>query len=64
MQEADLRRLIIKLLIKGALEECFIATNVQNVGTSNISVYLQTGKYAKKVTNGQLRIYTSGPDSR
>ena len=52
MQEADLRRLIIKLLIKGALEECFIATNVQNVGTSNISVYLQAGKYAKKVTNG------------
>ena len=57
IQEQELRRLIIKLLIIGALEECFIATNVKSVGTSNISVYLQLGKYANSVENNTLRVY-------
>ena len=45
MPEKELRRLIIKLLIVGALEEVFISLRRGNQG-SNIVVYVDVGRHA------------------
>jgi hypothetical protein len=47
MKENDLRRLIIKLLSIGALEETFVST--KNQFTTNVAVYLSIGSRVKSV---------------
>lgn len=51
-KESDLRRLIIKMLSIGVLEETFISTKVQN--NTNVAVYLTLGRHAKKLEEGRL----------
>jgi hypothetical protein len=52
LKESDIRRLIIKMLSIGVLEETFISTKVQN--TTNVAVYLTLGRHAKKLEEGRL----------
>ena len=40
MNEGDIRRMIIKLLILGALEEIFVQMKRAGAGSGNISVYI------------------------
>jgi len=61
MGESEIRRLIIKLLIMGALEESFIQTKIKGVATSNISVYLVCGKQKRvdSVISGVAKVKLS-----
>ena len=43
MPEADLHRMIVKMLIMSVLEEQFVSQRIKG-GSSNISVYLGLGK--------------------
>ena len=43
MPETDLHRMIVKMLIIGALEESFVSTRIKG-GSTNISVYMGLGK--------------------
>ena len=46
MKEPDLRRLIIKMLMMGFLEESFVSMKVQ--GNTNVSVYITLGRHIKR----------------
>ena len=62
MKDSDLRRLIIKLLAMGILEETFISMKVMQ--TVNVSVYITVGRHAKKLEEGHLTVILSnGVDS-
>lgn len=58
MNESDIRRMIIKLLILGALEEVFIQMR-RGAGSGQISVYIQVYKNAVKIENGKVRVMIS-----
>lgn len=47
LKDSDLRRLIIKMLSLGVLEETFISMKV--MGNVNVSVYITIGRHAKKL---------------
>lgn len=59
MQDSDIRRMIIKLLILGALEEVFVQMKRAGAGSGNISVYIQVYKNAVKIEKGKVRVYIS-----
>ena len=55
MKEQETRRLIIKMLIVGVLEEVFVSLRRGNQG-NNIIVYVDVGKYVHKLENGKLKV--------
>ena len=59
MNEGDIRRMIIKLLILGALEEIFVQMKRAGAGSGNISVYIQVYKNAVKIEKGKVRVFIS-----
>lgn len=52
MKDSDLRRLIIKMLSIGVLEETFVSTKIQ--GNTNVAVYITIGRHYKKMEEGRL----------
>ena len=58
MTENDLRRLIIKMLMLGVLEEQFVSTKIS--GQSNtVSVYIVLGKKYARLEKGQITVVMS-----
>ena len=58
MDDCDIRRLIIKLLMLGALEEIFVQMR-RGAGSGQISVYIQVYKNAVKIENGRIKVLIS-----
>lgn len=58
MKEQETRRLIIKMLILGALEEIFVSQRCGNKG-NNIVVYVDVGKNAHKLERRKMKVYLS-----
>ena len=54
LKESDLRRLIIKLLSLGILEETFVSMKVMN--NTNVAVYITLGRHASKLEEGRLKV--------
>ncbi len=53
MPEADLHRMIVKLLIMSILEEQFVSTRIKG-GSTNISVYMGLGKRHQNLLQSRL----------
>ena len=53
-----MRRLIIKMLILGCLEETFVSLRRGNTG-NNIAVYVGAGKNASKLERGKIKVLLS-----
>jgi bloom syndrome protein len=57
LKDSDLRRLVIKLLALGILEETFVSMKVMN--NTNVAVYVTIGRHAKKFEEGRLKVMLS-----
>jgi len=53
-KEADVRRLILQMLIQRILKETFV--NNKNQFADNIIVYLGPGRFAQKLMNNQITV--------
>ena len=63
IKENDIRRLIIKLLILGVLEEHFIQLKGKFGG--GVAVYIELGKNAGKIEKGKIKVFLSnGVDNK
>ena len=58
MKEQETRRLIIKMLILGCLEEIFVSLRRGNSG-NNIAVYVGSGKNAGKLEKRKFKVLLS-----
>ena len=58
LTEQETRRLIIKMLILGVLEEIFVSLRRGNQG-NNIAVYVDVGKNASRLEKGKFKVLLS-----
>lgn len=57
LKEADLRRMIIKMLMLGFLEETFVSMKVQQ--STNVSVYITLGRHMNRLDEGRAKLMLS-----
>jgi len=60
INENDLRRLIVRMLIERVLKEQFVSQKISGMGgNSSVQVYLILGKKHNNVLIGKKRVYVS-----